>query len=231
MSDGSPTNTTIVVYGKSVGVPTIATIASTLRPFALNLDERELHSIQSYVALLVLWNERVSLTSITDMHELLARHFGESFLGRDEISDGELRLADVGTGAGFPGLALKIVRPNLELHLIEQNAKKAAFLAEVVRLLALDRVYIHRMAYEGLSPDVPKFDFVVARALGSYKRLLKWSSDRLDLKRGRVLLWLGIGEATRLNGLKGWNWEVPRTVPESQQRVILVGIPTQDNYK
>ncbi len=226
MNDNVPC-TTVVVYGKSVGVPTIATIASTLRPFVLNLDDRELHSIQSYLALLTLWNERVSLTSITDTPELLARHFGESFLGRKEILGDELVLADVGTGAGFPGLALKIVRPSLELHLIEQNAKKAAFLAEVVRLLALDRVYIHKTAYEALSPETPKFDFVVARALGNYKGLLKWSSDRLEAKNGRALLWLGADEARRLHEFPGWTWKLPRSIPESQQRVILVGSPTR----
>ncbi|HXN64612.1 MAG TPA: 16S rRNA (guanine(527)-N(7))-methyltransferase RsmG [Candidatus Acidoferrales bacterium] len=227
MSDRSFTITTIVVYGKSVGVPTIATIASTLRPFVLNLEDRQLHSIQSYVAMLMLWNEKVSLTSITNTNELLARHFGESFFVRDEIGGDEQVLADIGTGAGFPGLALKIVRPNLEIHLIEQNAKKAAFLAEVVRLLAFERVYVHKTAYEALSPETPKFDFVVARALGNYKGLLKWSSDRLEAKNGRALLWLGADEARRLNEFPGWTWKLPRPIPESQQRVILVGRPTR----
>ncbi len=225
MSDDSK-NTTTVVYGKSVGVPTKDTIRSMLRPFAPSLNDREVEQVQLYLAMLVLWNEKVSLTSINEPGDMLTRHFGESFLGRGYVADEGLSLADIGTGAGFPGLALKIVRPKLELHLVEQNAKKAAFLSDVVRLLAFDRVFVHRTSYEALVHGNAKFNVVTARALGGYSALLKWCAERLDPQSGRVILWLGLDEANRLNDLPDWRWELPRAIPGSRQRLILVGAPT-----
>ena len=151
----------------------------------------------------------LALTSITDTRAIcspgtLAR---ASSVGGNFADEG-LVLADIGTGAGFPGLALKIVRPNLELHLIEQNAKKAAFLSDVVRLLAFDRVYIHRTSYEALARRRRNLILLSLAPLETISGLLKWSADRLEPKSGRVILWLGLDEANRLTSLPGWTMEV-----------------------
>src|SRR3989441_8532941 len=87
------------------------------------------------------------------------------------------RLADVGSGAGFPGLALKIIRPELHVTLIEANAKKSAFLAEVVRDLGLNEVDVVRARYEDLPLGAIQADFIAARAVGDLQQLLPRSEE------------------------------------------------------
>ncbi len=99
-------------------------------PFHTTLTETQLEQIQRYIRLLLLWNQKISLTSIENPQELVSRHFGESFFGAKFIENVGCRLADVGSGAGFPGLALKIALPELQVSLIEQDPRKTAFLNE-----------------------------------------------------------------------------------------------------
>jgi 16S rRNA (guanine527-N7)-methyltransferase len=178
------------------------------------------------MSLLLLWNQKISLTSIENPQEIVARHFGESFFGAKLIENREnprCRLADVGSGAGFPGLALKIVLPELEVILIEQDTRKATFLNEVIRALKLPNARVHRSNYESLAPEIADFDVIVSRAVGDHKSLLKWAGPRLS-PSGRVLLWLGAEDAVRLAHLPGWEWPLPHAVPESKNRVLLSGV-------
>jgi 16S rRNA (guanine(527)-N(7))-methyltransferase RsmG len=100
------------------------------------------------------------------------------------------RLADVGSGPGFPGLALKILRPSLEVFLIEAVMKKATFLAEVTRHLSLTGVKVVVSRFEDLADDLAPLDFICARALGDREALLNWATHNLNIS-GRVVLWLG----------------------------------------
>jgi 16S rRNA (guanine527-N7)-methyltransferase len=221
--------TTIVVQGNKVGVSTKDVIADTLLSQKIALSDAQIAQVQLYIGTLVFWNERISLTTVSDPFEILVRHFAESFLGAAEIPEASgKRVVDVGSGPGFPGLALKIVRPGLEVHLVEQNAKKAAFLSEIVRALELPSVYVRRTEYENLPPEIERFDVVTCRALGGYKRLLKWSAERLERPDGRVILWLGVEEANKLSREVGWSWNKTVLIPGSRQRVILVGAPTAE---
>src|SRR6266699_6583730 len=117
-------------------------VLSTLTPFGIRLSTDQIAKIQEYIQLLLKWNQSVSLTSIVDPVEILARHFGESMFASCLIPVGNCRLADLGSGAGFPGLPLKIACPNLHVILIESNKKKCAFLSEIVRSLELKDVEI-----------------------------------------------------------------------------------------
>src|SRR5260370_9507195 len=85
------------------------------------------------------------------------------------------RLVDVGSGGGFPGLALKIARPELHVFLIESNVKKATFLAEVVRELGLTDTRVLVSRYEELGEEIAPLDFVCSRALGEFDRFLGWA--------------------------------------------------------
>jgi 16S rRNA (guanine527-N7)-methyltransferase len=174
------------------------------------------------VELLKKWNQSVPLTSIEDNAEIVARHFGESVFAGSVLSMNRGRLADVGTGAGFPGLALKIVFPELHVTLVEPNIKKCAFLREVHTALGLPGVDVVRSRYEDLSMDPKSFDFVCARALGGYKRLLQWSKNALK-SGGLVILWLGTEDSNILARTKGWTWKLPVRIPESRHRVLLIG--------
>jgi 16S rRNA (guanine527-N7)-methyltransferase len=132
------------------------------------------------------------------------------------------RLVDIGSGAGFPGLALKILRPQIHLSLIESNKKKSAFLAEVVRTLELSEVEILSVRFEEIRPKQDFANFVTARAVGGFSEILNWSKRALS-HRGHLLLWVGGEDLTKVTNFKGWIWNPPARVPESQRRYILIG--------
>lgn len=219
-------NTTLVVIANSnVEVPNASSIAESLEPYGVHLSDLQVTQVQNYLGILVFWNHKFNLTSIEDPQEIVCRHFGESFFCAKFMPAEKSRLADVGSGAGFPGLALKIVRPDTEVFLIEQDTRKAAFLNEVARTLHLKSVKALRTHYETLDPDFGEFDIVIARAIGNHKTLLKWASPRIS-PSGRVILLLGLEDATKLMHLKDWDWSPPQPMPQSTKRVVLVGNKT-----
>src|ERR1700722_12678869 len=107
-------------------------LADILAPSGVRPDSELFASIRAYIDVLLLWNKKISLTSIENPDEIAKLHFGESFFAALELSTLEGRLADVGSGAGFPGVPIKMLSPGLDLSLIESNAKKAAFLSEIL---------------------------------------------------------------------------------------------------
>jgi 16S rRNA (guanine527-N7)-methyltransferase len=203
----------------------LAEIANSLAPYiTAPLPDPQLARIAVFLKLLKKWNQIVPLTSIEDDSEIVARHFGESIFAGRFLGAGTGRLADVGTGAGFPGLPLKIVFPSLRVTLIEPNLKKCAFLREVKEVLALENVEIARSTYENLASPPKYFDFIGSRALGGYRRLLQWSRQALS-PGGHAILWLGVDDSTSISRLEGWRWQLPVNIPESKRRVLLIGQP------
>jgi 16S rRNA (guanine527-N7)-methyltransferase len=205
-------------------VPSIEQISLMLAPFKSDLSQVQLKQIQQYSEMLLHWNRTISLTAVTDPAEIIARHFGESLFAASFLDIGSSRLADVGTGAGFPGLALKIVFPEANIKLFEANLKKCAFLTEVVQRLGLANIEVRRARYEesGEKAEAGGFDFICARALGEYKMLLSWAKRTLN-RNGRIVLWLGTDDSVRIGRSKELFWEAPVPIPESRRRVILVG--------
>src|ERR1700758_1277630 len=112
--------------------PSPAAIQRILGEFQLTVTDEQVTQIQQYMKMLLAWNDKVNLTAIRDPLEILYRHFCESMFGASLLPVENCRLADVGTGGGFPGLPLKILRPELDVYLVESNIKKATFLAEVI---------------------------------------------------------------------------------------------------
>jgi 16S rRNA (guanine527-N7)-methyltransferase len=168
------------------------------------------------------WNERISLTTIADPLQILRFHFGESMFAASAVPIRNGRLADVGSGAGFPGLPLKILIPSLDLVLIESNAKKASFLLECLRALNLDGVKVIRNRFEALAAVGLDLDFITARALGSYEHLIVWAQKTLA-SNGALVLWLGQTDAIELQRNSSLEWRSPIGIPGSDRRVILVG--------
>jgi 16S rRNA (guanine527-N7)-methyltransferase len=206
----------------SSGRISLETIAATLLPFHPGLSDEQLRAVQDYLFVLLEWNKSINLTAIEDSVEILARHFGESLFAASFLKIGESRLADVGTGAGFPGLPLKIAAPQAQLTLFESNSKKCAFLTEIVQRLRISGVNIMRQRYEEYGSDNGRFDLVCSRALGDYPIFLPWA--RRSLKPGgSIVLWLGTDESIRLSRRKEFIWDPPVPIPESRRRVILVG--------
>ena len=202
--------------------PSMAVIRRALEEFKLPAYDEQVLQIQDYIKILLSWNDKVNLTAIRNPVEILYRHFCESMFAGFSVPIEHGRLADVGTGAGFPGLALKIVRPGLQVFLIESNLKKAAFLAEVIRVLGLRDAQVLVRRYEELGEEIAPLDFACSRAVGDYGSLLEWAhSEQLGTKA--VVLWIGSQELAEIRKISSWEWREPIPVPHSLRRVLLVG--------
>jgi 16S rRNA (guanine527-N7)-methyltransferase len=202
-------------------------ILSTLSPFQISLSNDQISKIREYLRLLLKWNQSVSLTSVVDPVEILARHFGESMFVSSLIPVEDCRLADLGAGAGFPGLALKIACPNLRLILIESNKKKCTFLSEVVRSLELKDVEVLPLRFEEAQVGADFADIITARAVGRFADILRWAKGALA-RRGHVILWLGAEDTTKVSATPGWIWQPAVKIPESQRRFVLIGRPNPE---
>ena len=199
-------------------------IASNLHNYGVAATPELCLAIQKYISVLLRWNEKIALTAITDPLQIVRLHFGESMFGASAVPIKEGRLADVGTGAGFPGLPLKLLLPSLYLVLIESNAKKASFLSECIRELNLPGVEVYRGRFEDSRAEQNRVDFVTARALGGYSNLLTWSHRQLTPK-GALVLWLGERDAMEIRKSSNFSWRAPVPIAGSDRRVLLIGTP------
>jgi 16S rRNA (guanine527-N7)-methyltransferase len=199
-------------------------IVAALTPFQVRLSTGQIAQIRDYVLLLLKWNQSVSLTSVVDPVEIVARHFGESMFISCRIPVKNCRLADLGSGAGFPGLALKIVAPTLRIRLIESNKKKCAFLSEVVRSLKMENVEVMPLRFNEIRTPVDFAEIVTARAVGGFPEILRWAKGALG-HRGHLALWLGGEDASKVSSTPGWIWQPAVKIPDSQRRFVLIGRP------
>src|SRR5215470_19621495 len=186
--------------------PSAAAIERAMGEFRLSLSAQQVQQIQQYTALLLHWNDKVNLTAIRDPLEILYRHFCESMFGSTLLPVENCRLADVGSGGGFPGLPMKILRPDLDLVLIESNVKKATFLAEVIRDLGLTGALVLVSRFEELGEEVAPLDFVCSRALGAFSPFLEWARSP-QVSARHALLWLGARDLDEVRKLPGWTWD------------------------
>lgn len=204
----------------------LARIAELLRPFTgdVELPAEMLEQFQLYLDLLLRWNARINLTAVRDPEQIVTRHFGESlFAARmlDPQAVGPITLADVGSGAGFPGIPIKLWAPQIELTLIESQNKKAVFLREALRLLKLDRaqVFCGRAEHCGQTADL-----VTLRAVEQFERALPVAAA-LVRPGGRLCVLIGSSQTKSAQDLSGeqWAWHDPLPVPQSTGRVLMIG--------
>jgi 16S rRNA (guanine527-N7)-methyltransferase len=198
------------------------TIQATLTPYGVTATDVLCDQIRTYIDLLLRWNQKTSLTTVTDLAEILRFHFGESLFAAGTVPIRHGRLADVGSGAGFPAVPIRMVSENLEVILVESNQKKATFLAEVLRELDLNNVEIRRSRMDDVHLAEHKVDFVTARAIGIDDDFLKWSHSTLK-SGGSVVLWLGAADASSISKNAAWKWSDLIHIPRSDRRVILCG--------
>jgi 16S rRNA (guanine527-N7)-methyltransferase len=203
-----------------------ARIAELLRPFTgdAELPAEMLEQFRLYLDLLLRWNARVNLTAVRDPEQIVTRHFGESlFAARmlDPQAAGPITLADVGSGAGFPGIPIKLWALHLELTLIESQNKKATFLREALRALKLDRaqVFCGRAEQWGQTADL-----VTLRAVEHFERALP-VAEALVRPGGKLCLLIGSSQMKSAQELSGeqWTWHDPLPVPLSTGRVVVIG--------
>ena len=143
---------------------------------SLALDEVQLDKLEKYAQLLKEWNEKINLTAITDDEGIATKHFLDSMTA---LCTGKVagKVIDVGTGAGFPGLVLKILKPEIDLYLLDSLNKRLLFLDEVVKELKLEKVtLIHARAEDGGRDKKlrEQFDFSVSRAVANLSTLAEY---------------------------------------------------------
>ncbi len=202
--------------------PSAAVIRRALGEFKLPAYDDQVLQIQQYIGILLAWNEKINLTAIRDPLEILYRHICESMYASVAVPVENGRLADVGSGAGFPGLPLKIIRPNLRVFLVESSIKKVTFLAEVTRELGLKDVQVLARRYEELGEEVAPLDFVCSRALGEFPAFLEWANSQ-QIAAKQVILWIGARDLPEIQKNRTWDWAEPIQVPNSLRRLLLVG--------
>ncbi len=201
-----------------------ATVLKLLDPFGLRLTSQHTNQILLYLELLLRWNRRINLTAIRTEEECITRHFGETlYLSRRVKLEG--KLLDIGSGAGFPGLALKIAFPGISVTLLEPAYKKRAFLKEVARACEMKCVEVRP---ERLKEFVARdrstlYDTATARAVGHLEQLAPQAARCLTCS-GRLCLWLS-SERSRIvdNFRQFFDWLPPIALPLSRQREIWIG--------
>lgn len=155
---------------------------------SISLDDMKVNKLTEYAKLLVEWNEKINLTAITDDEGIVTKHFLDSLTA---INTGFVKgkVIDVGTGAGFPGMVLKIARPEIKLTLLDSLNKRINFLKEVGNNLGIDGVeYVHARAEDGGKNIAYRgqFDTVVSRAVANLSVLSEWCIP--FLKKGGYFL-------------------------------------------
>lgn len=149
----------------------------------IDVGPKRLESFKTYLLLLLEWNQKFNLTSITEPEDIWRKHFLDSLTVLVALPEDAKRVIDIGTGAGFPGLAIAIVRPDFDITLLEATGKKVKFLEHVIATLELKNV----TAIHGRAEDAKgKYDAVLARAVAALPTL--WEYAWPLLKEGGVLI-------------------------------------------
>lgn len=214
---------------------------------AAALSASQLESISIYIDILLRWNARVNLTAVRQTEEIVTRHIGESLFTARHLfpkpmnvslfakpagADAAVRrveqsaattinrLIDVGSGAGFPGLPIKIWAPQVHLTLIESNHKKATFLKEVARALRLTNVDVVTARAESFSGQA---EVVTLRAIERFGSVLPLAV-RFVTPGGRIALLVGDRQVQTARQLAAaFLWSEPMRIPLSTSRVLIIG--------
>ena len=204
--------------------------ARTLSDIGISISKEQLELLDKFYSILVEWNEKINLTGITDKKEVYLKHFYDSltlYKAYDLTKD--INMCDVGSGAGFPGIVLKIVFPNLNIVLVDSLGKRVNYLNEVIRELGLVNIVAKHVRMEEFSRDNKnKFDVITARAVASIPVLAEISF--LSLRLGGKLILMkanaeeelksSIGAITKL-GLKLDNTFIFSLPIENSKRMLI----------
>lgn len=186
-----------------------------------------------YLQLLTHWNKKINLTAVRDPEVLVRLHLGECLRAAQRIPSEVETVLDFGSGAGFPGIPMQIVRRGLRVTLAESQKKKAAFLREAVRELGQGRASIHAGRVEDM-PASSVFDLVVLRAVDKMGEAMQAALPRIrplqESRRGWCLVLTSRSEASAVmsssldaTGVNCIEWAGPERIPGTDQRIILLG--------
>jgi 16S rRNA (guanine527-N7)-methyltransferase len=183
-----------------------------LAEVGVHASPEQLEQFRAHFDLLIRWNERTNLTSIRDPVAILRRHFAESAYLTQVVKLGPGTLIDIGSGAGFPGIPVKVLSPETKVVLVEAVQKKAAFLKEVARATGLPGLEVFAGRFQDYQGTA---DWITMRAVKLEPQLA--DAIRRSVPRGTYAIFLGDSDAARLSGAQ------IHPIPGSDRRVIAVG--------
>jgi 16S rRNA (guanine527-N7)-methyltransferase len=154
----------------------------------ISYEQSQINAFMTYLKELRKWNKAYNLTALKTDRDIVIKHFIDSLLYVSTIPEGKVKVADFGSGAGFPGIPLKIIRPDLDMVLIEPARKKASFLRHMIRKINLSGIVVLEERVEQIGNDyIEAFDITVSRATFSISRSLDAAFPFLK-KRGLLVL-------------------------------------------
>ena len=161
-----------------------------LKKIGIEVDSEKLEKLEKYYDILIKWNKVINLTRIIDKEDVYLKHFYDSLTITKIINLNEVNsLCDVGTGAGFPGIVLKIVYPNLKITLIDSLNKRVKFLNQIIKELCLkDIIAIHTRMEDYSKNNIEKFDVITSRAVANISVLSEISVKSLKIGGHLILL-------------------------------------------
>ncbi len=162
-----------------------------LNELAIDYSKSQIESFMIYLSELKKWNNTYNITALKTDEDIIIKHFIDSLLYLQAMPEGNIKLADIGTGGGFPGIPIKIMRPQTRLTLIEPSRKKSSFLRNIVRKTGLSEITVLQKRIEQLDEKFNNcFDLIVSRATFSIKEFLNLAypflkdSGRLVISKG-----------------------------------------------
>ncbi len=169
-----------------------------IKKLNINLTDNQLQQLEMYYNLLVEENKKYNLTSLTNKEDVYLKHFYDSLTITKIIDLNNESICDIGTGAGFPGLVLKIFFPNLKVTLLDSTQKKCNFLNLVIEKLNLKDIEVINDRAENYSKKVrEKYDIVTSRAVAPLKHLLEYSIPLIKVKGYYIAMKSDITEETK----------------------------------
>lgn len=202
-------------------------LAATAASWGMPLNDAQLAQFAQYADLLRAWNAHTNVTAIATPEAIYRRHFLDSLSLALVWGDAPQQLIDIGSGGGFPGVPLKILRPELQLTLVDSVGKKTAFLEQLVKTLGLQQVRVLTARIEALGRDPAereRYDVVTARAVAELRVLVEYA---LPLARvgGRVLAPKGAAAAAEIAAAERAVALLGGATPER----IAIDLPGQDD--
>ena len=163
-------------------------LIDSLSELDIACSEKQTNAFIIYLSELKKWNRAYNLTGIKSDEDIIIKHFVDSLLFVKVMPDTHLQIADVGTGAGFPGIPVKIIRPETEITLIDSSRKKTTFLRHIIRQLDLKGINVVQQRVENLDSSYKKkYDSIISRATFSIKEFLVIACPYIK-DRGNLIL-------------------------------------------
>ncbi len=176
-----------------------------LKELSLVFGNGQIKAFIIYLNELKKWNKAYNLTSLKTDEDIIAKHFLDSLLYLEALPEGEISVMDVGSGAGFPGIPIKIMRPEIEMHLLEPSRKKAGFLRHIIRTLGLNEIELIEKRIE--EAGALTVDAAVTRALFDIREFVRRASSHVR-EGGRLILSKGPRVNEELKAIKDTRYEL-----------------------